>query len=129
MIPFYRKIRKRLADDNQFLKYSRYAIGEILLVVVGILLALQINTWNENKKLDSIRKEYYLQLLEDLDIDEKEMNELIVQLELKIEKYNDYIETFKKPSLTPLEVAENLSKLNFNYRYFSFGYRRWFNLR
>ena len=51
MIGFFRKIRKKLADDNQFLKYSRYAIGEILLVVVGILIALQINNWNENRKI------------------------------------------------------------------------------
>ena len=50
MINFFRKIRKQLADDNQFFKYSRYAIGEILLVVIGILIALSINTWNENRK-------------------------------------------------------------------------------
>jgi len=50
MIPFFRKIRKKLADDNQFFKYSRYAIGEIVLVVIGILIALQINTWNEERK-------------------------------------------------------------------------------
>ena len=51
MLPFFRKIRWRLAQNNQFFKYSRYAIGEIVLVVVGILIALQINNWNENKKL------------------------------------------------------------------------------
>ncbi len=50
MIPFFRKIRWRHAADNQFLKYSRYAIGEIVLVVIGILIALQINTWNEERK-------------------------------------------------------------------------------
>ena len=50
MIPFFRKIRYRLAKDNQFLKYSRYAIGEIILVVIGILIALQINNWNEKQK-------------------------------------------------------------------------------
>ena len=50
MIPFFRKIRWRLAADNQFLKYSRYAIGEIVLVVIGILIALQINNWNEERK-------------------------------------------------------------------------------
>ena len=49
MVPFFRKIRKQLADDNQFLKYSRYAVGEIVLVVVGILIALQINTWNGHR--------------------------------------------------------------------------------
>ena len=50
MLPFFRKIRWRLARDNQFLKYSRYAIGEIVLVVIGILIALYINNWNEQRK-------------------------------------------------------------------------------
>ena len=43
MIPFFRKVRKKTADDNRPLQYARYAIGEIVLVVVGILIALQIN--------------------------------------------------------------------------------------
>ena len=50
MIPFFRKIRKKMADDNKPLKYMRYAIGEIVLVVIGILIALQINNWNEDRK-------------------------------------------------------------------------------
>jgi len=50
MLPFFRKIRWRLARENRFLKYARYAIGEILLVVIGILIALQVNNWNEQKK-------------------------------------------------------------------------------
>ena len=50
MINFFRKTRKQLADDNKPLKYLRYAIGEIILVVVGILIALQINNWNEHQK-------------------------------------------------------------------------------
>jgi hypothetical protein len=52
MINFFRKIRKKMADDNKPLKYMRYAIGEIVLVVIGILIALQINNWNEKKKSD-----------------------------------------------------------------------------
>ena len=39
-----------MADDNKPMKYARYAIGEIVLVVIGILIALQINTWNEDRK-------------------------------------------------------------------------------
>ncbi|MCJ7468163.1 MAG: DUF6090 family protein [Maribacter sp.] len=49
MINFFRKIRKKLADDNKTLKYLKYAIGEIVLVVIGILFALQINSWNQNR--------------------------------------------------------------------------------
>ena len=50
MIPFFRRIRQKLANDNQFLKYSRYAIGEILLVAIGILLAFQANQWKEDNE-------------------------------------------------------------------------------
>ena len=39
-----------MADDNRPLKYARYAIGEVVLVVIGILIALQINNWNEESK-------------------------------------------------------------------------------
>lgn len=49
MINFFRKLRKKMADENRPIKYIRYAIGEIVLVVIGILIALQINTWNQNR--------------------------------------------------------------------------------
>lgn len=47
MIKFFRKIRQRLLTENKFGKYLLYAIGEIILVVIGILIALSINNWNE----------------------------------------------------------------------------------
>jgi hypothetical protein len=50
MIKFFRKIRQRLLTENKFSKYLIYAIGEIVLVMIGILLALQVNNWNENRK-------------------------------------------------------------------------------
>ena len=50
MIKFFRKIRQRLLSQNKFSKYLLYAIGEIILVVIGILIALQINNWNEHQK-------------------------------------------------------------------------------
>ncbi|MFT6699485.1 MAG: hypothetical protein ACJAVD_000984, partial [Porticoccaceae bacterium] len=49
MIKFFRKIRYDLMEKNKTGKYLKYAIGEILLVVIGILFALQINNWNNNK--------------------------------------------------------------------------------
>jgi hypothetical protein len=50
MIKFFRKIRQKLLTENKFSKYLIYAIGEIVLVVIGILIALQINNWNEERK-------------------------------------------------------------------------------
>ncbi|QBA63962.1 DUF6090 family protein [Muriicola soli] len=64
MIQFFRKIRKSLLTQGKIGKYIPYALGEIFLVVVGILLALQINNWNEHKKQKSIAKE----LLKDIEI-------------------------------------------------------------
>ena len=66
MIPFFRKIRKKMADDNRPLKYSRYAIGEIILVVIGILIALQINNWNEQRKAKVKEAALLLNLTQDL---------------------------------------------------------------
>ncbi len=51
MIKFFRKIRQQLLTENKFSKYLLYAIGEIILVVIGILIALQINNWNQNRKM------------------------------------------------------------------------------
>ena len=50
MIKFFRKIRLEALSRKRFPKYFTYAIGEIILVVIGILIALQINNWNENRK-------------------------------------------------------------------------------
>lgn len=61
MIKFFRKIRKKLLVENRFNKYLLYATGEIILVVIGILIALQINNWNTNKANE---EQAYNQLLE-----------------------------------------------------------------
>ncbi len=51
MMKFFRRIRQKLLSESKFSKYLLYAIGEIILVVFGILIALQINNWNEKEKL------------------------------------------------------------------------------
>ena len=51
MIRFFRKIRQRLLTENRFSKYFIYAFGEIFLIVIGILIALQLNNSNEVRKI------------------------------------------------------------------------------
>ena len=69
MIRIFRNIRKKLAVENNVGRYLRYAIGEILLVVVGILIALQVNNWNEARK-QNIHKNLIVQsLISDLKMD------------------------------------------------------------
>lgn len=60
MIKFFRKIRQSLLSENKFSKYLLYAFGEIILVVIGILIALQINNWNEDSKA-RVREQIYLE--------------------------------------------------------------------
>ena len=74
MIPFFRKLRKKMADDNRPLKYARYAVGEIILVVIGILIALYINNWNEERKDKELLKEDLVALKHDLNENLKALN-------------------------------------------------------
>lgn len=77
MIKFFRKIRQRLLSESKFSKYLIYAIGEIALVMIGILLALQINNWNESRK----ERAQELAILKQLRI---EFNSNLKQLDEKI---------------------------------------------
>ena len=66
MIKFFRKIRYDLMEKNKTRKYLKYAIGEIVLVVIGILIALSINNWNETRKQKETTNSIYVIVKEDL---------------------------------------------------------------
>ncbi|WP_051957640.1 DUF6090 family protein [Altibacter lentus] len=86
MIKFFRHIRQRLIGENRFSKYLLYAIGEIILVVIGILIALQINNWNEARKNTKTENEYYCRLLEDFELDRNNIKRLSDESDYKIKK-------------------------------------------
>ncbi|WP_268033038.1 DUF6090 family protein [Algoriphagus sp. PAP.12] len=67
MISFFRKIRHKLLAGNRVTRYLAYAIGEILLVVIGILIALQVNNWNENRKQQEAEQRLLKALLEEFE--------------------------------------------------------------
>ena len=80
MIKFFRKIRQNLLMENNTGKYFKYAIGEIVLVVIGILIALSINNWNENGKDRKQEKELLIQLQSEF---ESNLNQLDQKITLR----------------------------------------------
>jgi len=105
MIKFFRKIRYDLMEKNKTGKYLKYAIGEIVLVVIGILIALQINNFNEQRK-DSEKEQVVLkQLKEDYETDlnqlrqKMEMRDEIVLSALNVLKAIDYPDKIVRDSL------------------------------
>ena len=77
MIKLFQKIRQRLLIENKFSKYLLYAIGEIILVVIGILIALQINNWNEIRKIRNTEQHYLLSLKEEFSFNRDELKSII----------------------------------------------------
>lgn len=69
MLKFFRKIRLKLLAENRVTRYLAYAIGEIFLVVIGILIALQVNNWNEERKTEKAQKSILISFMEDLKAD------------------------------------------------------------
>jgi hypothetical protein len=69
MIKFFRKIRQKTLTESKFGKYLLYAIGEIILVVIGILIALSINNGNQEKLDRKIEQDYIYSLIEDAKTD------------------------------------------------------------
>jgi len=56
MIKLFRKIRQKMLSENKFRKYITYAVGEVILVVIGILIAVSINNWNQERQLKNEEK-------------------------------------------------------------------------
>ena len=94
MIKFFRNFRQKLIKQNKMSKYFKYAIGEIILVVIGILIALQINNWNEVRKLKVERKQLITSIKEDLFADVLMINNLLertIEDQKTLQKQSEYI--------------------------------------
>lgn len=69
MIKLFRKIRQKLLTENKLSKYLLYAFGEIVLVVIGILIALQFNNWNTINQIREVEIKYLKEIAKNLDSD------------------------------------------------------------
>ena len=84
MITLFRRIRQKLIDSGSISKYILYAIGEILLVVIGILIALQVNNWNEDRAENRQRTDLLVQLRTDLNNVAAELEQQIQASEIRV---------------------------------------------
>ena len=109
MIKFFRKIRYDLMEKNKTGKYLKYAIGEIILVVIGILIALSINNWNEDRKENRYLNLVYEQLQKDLQADTLNVSQRIKSYSQKNNRLTDIIERS-----IPISYYDTINKTNFS---------------
>jgi hypothetical protein len=115
MIPFFRKIRKKMADDNKPLKYMRYAIGEIVLVVIGILIALQINNWNEDRKENNIENKILVEISNGLRQDLLDIRSNMSEHRAGLKACEYYFDLFTNKQV-------QTDSINYYYTYLTRGY-------
>ena len=108
MIKFFRQIPYKLMNENKTSKYFKYAIGEIILVVIGILIALQINNWNQNRTNENLEAKYQVRLLEDLK-EEKAIMEATLNYSEEVKRHaKKAITLFENPLKNEEDPAEGL---------------------
>ena len=112
MIKFFRKIRHNLLSEGKTGKYMKYAFGEIILVVIGILIALSINNWNENRKNQKLELEYLIGIKSNLNDDIAELENHFNGDTLKFDAYTSLVRTFNSKNLLSKkeEIISNLYK-------------------
>jgi len=113
MIKFFRKIRQNMLTENKTGMYFKYAFGEIILVVIGILIALSINNWNEERKVENMGKVYIEEVYLDLKTETSNLNEIILSLSSQYdatEKVLSVIESNEKFIRDTVQFTKNYWK-------------------
>jgi len=95
MITLFRRFRQRLIDSGNITKYLLYATGEILLVVVGILIALQVNNWNEDRLDRGNELRLLGQLQTDLRVSSESIDDLYGRLEISSTSADSLLKSFR----------------------------------
>jgi hypothetical protein len=108
MIKFFRNIRQKLLKEGKTANYFKYAIGEIVLVVIGILIALAINNWNENRKAEEKTKQFLIGLKSDLSNDLKGINAVTEEQIIRSKEMTNAIELSKNPNLNAIILKDSI---------------------
>ena len=96
MITLFRRVREKLIGEGNVRRYLLYAVGEIALVMIGILLALQVNNWNEGRKLQQKEFSYLNRLYEEVQRDSISLSSSIKLTGSKIEQTKRVLDHIQK---------------------------------
>jgi hypothetical protein len=113
MISFFRTIRQKLLNQNQLTRYLVYAFGEILLVVIGILIALQVNNWNEGKKTLEQERWILIALHNEFDENLKELNRDIARIDSQLVASRQILDFFGEPTPPDEFLLDSLILMSF----------------
>ena len=109
---FFGKIRKFLLSEGKFKQYFKYAIGEIILVVLGILIALQLNNLNDERKTENLRQVYYKQLLQDFENDKAYIKEHSSKIDSNMVKFRAFKDIYNQPNLPITKIISEVRNLD-----------------
>jgi hypothetical protein len=96
MLKIFRSARKKIIKNNKTSTYIIYAIGEIILVMIGILLALQVNNWSENKRINENLNSYVIQLNEEIKANIIILNKVVEEETANSKDIDTIISIFKQ---------------------------------
>jgi hypothetical protein len=120
MIKIFRQAKQEMMNSGKIRNYILYAIGEIVLVVIGILIALQINIWSEENKDKRLEEYYYYKFLEDANQDQLLLEKLIAENNQRIKYANQLIHLLQQEHPERKKVIfllrETISKIRFRFR-------------
>lgn len=108
MIKFFRRIRHKLLVKNKYSQYLLYAVGEIVLVVIGILIALQINNWNELRKERVQERKFLYSLKADLLVDLESLDAIMVERASKVNCSNMLMHPQQMDSPQQIRTVDSL---------------------
>lgn len=120
MAKIFRTLREKFIHNGKLSNYLAYAAGEILLVMIGILLAFEVNNWSDTRKERVLEQSYYCKINEDLIQDMIQMEKMILENNERIRQCNLLLHLLQQPGVSPVVILNamvgSISKTTFTFK-------------
>jgi hypothetical protein len=117
MIKFFRKIRQKMLTENKFSKYLIYAIGEIVLVMIGILLALQVNNWNEQRIQQKLEADFLQKVHQEFKKNQDQLSFVLNMHQKSFESCDFILKNYDNKQIPKDSMRKHLQQYKYSYTY------------